>query len=227
MATRVKISSLYGVGFFYILNLEVVKMKLLYGTTNKSKIIFMRSIVSSLGIEIIDLEEVGNPKIDIDESGNVPLENAKIKALAYYNALKIPVFSCDSGLYIEGLEDSRQPGVHIRRVKEMRLDDGEMITYYSSLAKEFGGKMKAKYQNAICLITEEGEVHSYMGEDIASEPFLIVSKPHKKRREGFPLDSLSVSIKHEKYYYDLESHSKDDHGIINGFPAFFKRTLNL
>jgi len=45
----------------------------------------MRSIVKGLGIEIIGLDDI-NLNIDkIDESGNNPLENAKIKALDTLN----------------------------------------------------------------------------------------------------------------------------------------------
>ena len=39
-----------------------------------------------------------------------PLENARQKALAYYRICGQPVFSQDSGLYIEGLPKERQPG---------------------------------------------------------------------------------------------------------------------
>ena len=74
-------------------------MKLIYGTTNKAKIEFMKKCIEPLGIEILSLNDVNAPKLDIDESGNTPVENAKIKALAYYRALRLPLFSCDSGLF--------------------------------------------------------------------------------------------------------------------------------
>lgn len=44
------------------------------------------------------------------------MENAKRKALHYYRALQRPVFSEDSGLYIQGLPKEEQPGVFVRRV---------------------------------------------------------------------------------------------------------------
>ena len=88
-------------------------MKLIYGTTNKSKILFMRNRIEPLGIKILSLDDVNAPKLDIEENGSSPLENAKIKALAYYRELKMPVFSCDSGLYIDGLDDMRQPGINV------------------------------------------------------------------------------------------------------------------
>lgn len=202
----------------------VTQMKLLYGTTNKAKIDFMKRRVAPLGIEILSLTDVNAPDLNIDESGNNPLENAKIKALAYYRALHMPVFSCDSGLCIEGLEEHLQPGVHVRNINGNRLGDKEMIEYYSFLALERGGRMKARYQNGICLVLDETRVYEYMGEDIASKPFYLVSKPHQERRDGFPLDSLSVHIKSGKYYCDMENKEKY-YGFDDGFTAFFQRTL--
>ena len=198
-------------------------MRLLFGTTNKSKIIHMKAQVKSLGIEILGLDGISAPEIDIDESGNNPLENAEIKAKAYYKALRMPVFSCDSGLYIEGLDDLRQPGVHVRRIQGKRLSDDEMIAHYTALAKEFGGNVTARYQHAICLVLGENQVYSHAGEDIASERFLIVSKPHTKRSEGFPLDSLSVDLESGEYYYDMGDRLNKLASI--GFRDFFERVL--
>ena len=200
-------------------------MKLIYGTTNKAKIAFMKRHTEPLGIEILSLNDVNAPKLDINESGNTPLENAKIKALAYYRTLRKPVFSCDSGLYIDGLDEARQPGAHVRSVDGRELNDDEAITYFSSLAAEFGGSMTARYQHAICLVFDETQVYEHMGEDITSERFLIVSKPHEKRNEGFPLDSLSVYIKSSEYYYDMDNHTKKLAEGDSGFAAFFQRVL--
>ena len=198
-------------------------MKLLYGTTNKSKISFMQKRVSHLGIELLSLSDVSAPILRIDENGNSPLENARIKALAYYEALKMPLFSCDSGLYIEGLDDDLQPGINVRGVGDYMNDD-EVIAYYSALANKMGGKMVARYKNAICLILESGKTHDYMGDDNASDPFYIVSKPHKMRNLGFPLDSLSVHIKSGEYYFDREYSDKVSE-IDKGFTTFFRRAL--
>ena len=199
-------------------------MKLIYGTTNKAKIDFMKKRIEPLGIEIFSLNDVRAPKLDIDESGNTPVENAKIKALAYYRALQQPVFSCDSGLYIDGLDEARQPGAHIRNVGGRELNDDETIEYFSSLAAEFGGNMTARYQHAICLVLDETRIYEYMGEDIASERFIIASKPHERRNEGFPLDCLSVH-KSGKYYYDMDFAEKKLAVGYDGFAAFFQRVL--
>ena len=179
-------------------------MKLIYGTTNQAKVDFMKRHVEHLGIEILSLHDSNAPKLYIKETGSNPLENAKIKALAYYNVLKMPVFSCDSGLYIDELEDEHQPGINVRGPED-DMDDDETIRHYSALAAKLGGSMTALYQNAICLVLHETQIYEYMGEDIASERFLLVSKPHEKRvvAKGFPLDCLSVHIGSGQYYYDM------------------------
>jgi len=201
-------------------------MKLIYGTTNKAKIDFMKRRIEPLGMEVLSLTDVDAPKLDITENGNSPLENAKIKALAYYKVLKMPVFSCDSGLYIDGLDDSRQPGINIRGQNDY-MDDDEAVRYYSALAAELGGSMTARYKNAIVLVLDEKTIYEYMGEDIASEPFLMVAKPHKNGvvAKGFPLDCLSVQIKNGKYYYDIEGYIDKYLNVHDGFAAFFKRVM--
>jgi len=199
-------------------------VKLIYGTTNKAKIEFMKKCTKPLGIEILSLDDVNAPKIHIDEIGNTPIESAKIKALAYYRELRLPLFSCDSGLYINSLEASRQPGTHVRNVDGRELNDEEAIAYFSVLANEFGGSMTARYQHAICLVLDDARIYTYMGEDLASERFLIVSTPHEKRNEGFPIDTLSVHIESGRYYYDME-HTKELAEGDDGFTNFFRRVL--
>jgi XTP/dITP diphosphohydrolase len=200
-------------------------VKLLYGTANPAKLQSMRGMLDGLGIEIIGLNDVNLNVESIDESGNNPLENARIKALAYYNAVKTPVFSCDSGLYIQGVDSKNQPGVHVRRVNGRVLNDEEMIEYYTSLALKQGGEVKAKYKNAICLILDEESIFQYDGADISSDYFIITSKPHPRRNIGFPIDSISMEIETGKYYMDNDSHNSSKNEISKGFREFFLRTI--
>lgn len=201
-------------------------MKILYGTTNPSKVKYMKKMLDCLDIELISLNDINLDIEDIDESGNNPLENARIKAIAYYKVAKMPVFSCDSGLHIEGLSEEEQPGVHVRRVHSKVLNDEEMIDYYSKISARLGGKAIARYKNAICLVIDEKHVFGYDGEDIAGEKFIISSKPHFKRHKGFPLDSLSVNIKSEKYYVDIDDDSdEDEYNVAKSYRRFFAKNL--
>ena len=100
------------------------------------------------------------------------------------------------------------------------LTDDEMREYYAALAAKHGGRITGRYRNAIYFILDEEHHYSSMDMSIATEPFILVTEPHPKRVEGFPLDSLSVDIATGKYYYDLDvkdvSTSVDD-----GVRAFF------
>lgn len=201
-------------------------MKILYGTTNKAKLQVMKNVVEALDIELIGLGEVDSELPSIIENGKTPLENAEIKARAYYEAFHMPVFSCDSGLYFDELQDDEQPGLHVRRINGKELTDDEMIQYYGTLAEQHEGKITGRYRNAIYFILDENHHYSSMDMSIATEPFALVTKPHSKRVEGFPLDSLSIDIATGKYYYDLDikevSTSMED-GLRDFFAAIFLR----
>lgn len=78
----------------------------------RQKLSVMRNRLDKIGIELIglnDLKAEGKTIPKVEESGNTPLENARLKALAYYEEFGIPVFSCDSGLYFDNVPDDVQP----------------------------------------------------------------------------------------------------------------------
>ena len=196
-------------------------LKILYGTTNKGKLQAMRTALESFDLEIVGLNDMEGELPIIEENGTTPLENAQIKAKAYYERFKMPVFSCDSGLYFDELDEKEQPGLYVRRVGGKELTDDEMIEYYAALARRHGGKITGQYRNAICFVLDEQHCYSRMDESIFTEKFIMTAIPHPKRVEGFPMDSLSIDIPTGKYYYDLDvkdvSTSVDD-----GVRKFFK-----
>ena len=61
-----------------------------------------------------------------------------------------------------------------------------------------------------------------------SEKFILTDKPHSAiRKKGFPLDSISLDIKTNKYYYDLPTDRLEQVAVEDGFLDFFKRILDL
>ena len=205
-------------------------MKLLYGTGNLAKLSAMRNRLERLGIELIglnDLRAEGKNIPEVLEDGNTPLENARLKAVAYYEAFQIPVFSCDSGLYFDNVPDEIQPGVHVRNVNGKCLSDDEMLDYYSGLVKAHGN-LVARYKNAICFLMDDTHIYEAMEPSMESEKFILTDKPHSAiRKEGFPLDSISLDIKTKKYYYDLPENKLEQVAVEDGFLEFFKNVLNL
>lgn len=111
------------------------KLTLLYGTGNAAKLEIMKRYLAGFDkIRLVGLKDMNCEWEEPEECGNDPMENARQKALAYYRICRRPVFSGDSGLYIEGLSEEEQPGVHVRRVGGKNLTDEEMRGYYKGIA---------------------------------------------------------------------------------------------
>ena len=205
-------------------------MKLLYGTGNRAKLSAMRSRLKQLDIELIGLDDLraeGKTIPQVVEDGKSPLGNARLKATAYYEAFHIPVFSCDSGLYFDNVPEAIQPGVYVRNVNGKCLTDDEMIDYYSGLVKIYGN-LVARYRNAICFVQDDTHIYEAMEPSMESEKFILTDKPHSiVRKKGFPLDSISLDIKTNKYYYDLPVDRLEQVAVEDGFLDFFKRVLDL
>ena len=195
----------------------------IYGTGNPGKLWHMREMMDGTDVFIAGPGEYGLDLPDVEESGSSPLENARIKAAAYYGALKRPCFSCDSGLFIDGLADAEQPGVNVRTINGKRLSDGEMIAHYSAIAAKLGGRTRARYMNAVCLVISEDTVIEHFGDDISTKAFILTSVPHPKRMEGFPIDCLSADIETGRHYYDMALSEDKKWSITLGFRDFFRR----
>ena len=207
---------------------KMVEMKLLFGTGNQAKLSVMRSRLETIGIELIGLNDLradGKDIPEVIESGRTPLENARLKAEAYYKVFGMPVFSCDSGLYFDNVPDEIQPGVHVRNVNGRCLSDDEMVEYYSGLARQYGDLI-ASYKNAICFIIDENRIYESMDDSMASEKFILTDKPHGAiRKKGFPLDCMSVDIKTNKYYYDLSDDELEQFAVEDGVLRFFEKII--
>lgn len=200
------------------------RIKLLYGTGNPAKLASMRRGLAGQNVEILGFADMPSPPPAVEETGSSPLENARIKAQSYFEFYGVPVFSCDSGLYFDGVPDGEQPGIHVRTVNGRYLSDEEMIAHYSSLARRYNNPV-GRYLNAICLVLDRERIYSSMDESLATHPFILTSVPHPTRKEGFPLDSLSVDIATGKYYYDMDNWMVDSSVIEKGVAGFFEKVL--
>ena len=97
-------------------------MQLLFATSNPAKYTAMQDALRTLGITLLCLKDMEQVPV-APEEGSSPLENARQKALFYYDHYGIPLFSCDSGLYLENLPQELQPGLHVRSPQGVYLDD--------------------------------------------------------------------------------------------------------
>lgn len=176
-------------------------MKVLIGTTNPAKVNRFAEFLPDRGIEFLTLKDLGITQ-EPEEVGATPEENARIKA-NFYGRFCDRVICNDSGLYFDGLplDDPRQPGLNIRAPQGKRLDDEEMIRYYSQLIHSLGGKVLAYYLDGIAVYCQ-GEMDSYLDRQGQLASFFMVDTPSENRHPGWPLDSISVNKNTKTYFVD-------------------------
>lgn len=179
-------------------------MKVLFATGNPAKVKRYKESLEKNGIELITIKDIGI-NLNIDENGKDAIENAYIKAKAYYDATGIPTIGMDNNLFIDGIEESLQPGTHVRRVGGRQLSDEEMITYYTRLVKEHGEKLQAKWVYGMVVITDKSCDELTWSKD----KFYFVSTPCSKRNPGYPLDSISIIPEFNKYLVELSDEERN------------------
>ncbi len=178
-------------------------MKVLFATTNPAKVKKYKEKLEEKGIELITLKDL-DFKIDINENGKNAIENAYIKAKAYYDATKMATIGMDNNLFIDGLPEEKQPGTHVRRINGKELNDDEMIEHYTNLVKEYGNKLTAKWVYGMVVCSNNG-VKEYSW---SKSHFYFIDKPCEKRNPGYPLDSISIIPEYNKYLVELSDEDK-------------------
>ncbi len=179
--------------------------KILFATGNETKAKRFSKGLQEKGIEVITLKDI-NKEIDVEENGKNAIENALIKAKAYSKITDMPVFAMDDNLYLENVPEDKQPGMYVRRGNGKRLNDEEMINHYIGLVKEYGtdGKLTCRWVYGMALINNGKEnTYTWNKEDI-----YMVEKRTDKINPGYPLNSISVNKKLNKYFTDITEEDK-------------------
>lgn len=179
--------------------------EILFATGNKSKAKRFTKGLLANDIKVLTLEDV-NINIEVEENGTTAIENALIKARDYAKETNLPVFAMDDTLYLENVPEDKQPGMYVRRVNGKRLTDEEMIEYYSNLAKEYGtnGLITGRWIYGMALISN-GHEYTYTW---SKENFYITSTPSKIINPGYPLNTISINIKLNKYFTEITEEDK-------------------
>lgn len=179
--------------------------KILFATNNQTKAKRFTKNLLKHDIEIVSLLDM-NIKLDVEENGKDAIENALIKAKACYKMTNMTTLAMDDNLYLENVPTNKQPGMYVRRVNGKRLTDEEMIEYYTNLAKEYGenGKITARWIYGIALIVN-GEEYTYTW---SKNDFYIVDKPSDIVEPGYPLNTISINKKLNKYFTELTEEDK-------------------
>lgn len=191
--------------------------EILFATGNKSKAKRFTKGLLEHDIKVLTLEDI-NINVEVEENGSTAIENALIKARAYAKETSLPVFAMDDTLYIDNIPDDKQPGLFVRRVNGKKLNDEEMIEYYSNLAKEYGtnGLLTGRWIYGMALINN-GHEYTYTW---SKQNFYITSTPSNIINPGYPLNTISINIKLNKYFTELTEEDKlliqeDESHVVN------------
>lgn len=198
--------------------------EVLFAIGNVSKVARYKDKLLERGIVLKSLKDI-DVDIDVDENGSTAIENATIKAKAYNEASNLPTMATDDTIYIVGIPEEKQPGIFVRRVNWKRLNDQEMIDYYTGLVKENGtdGKLDTKWILGMVII-KDGKVYTH--EETTSE-YYILDTPAKDMREGYPLSSILFNKKANKYdIYLTEEDKKIGQADDMEFVDFIDEVIN-
>lgn len=179
-------------------------MKVLFATTNEAKIKRYAEEIRKNGIEVLTIKDL-DFKLDVDENGKDAIENAYIKAKAYYDKTGIITIGMDNNLFFENVPDEIQPGVYVRRINGKELNDEEMIEHYSKLAHKFGGKIESCWVYG--MVVYNGTLKKEYS--WKKDKFYIIDTPSIKRNPGYPLDSISIVPDLNKYFVDLTDEERN------------------
>tara|TARA_A100001234_G_scaffold115086_1_gene100998 strand:- start:2564 stop:3190 length:627 start_codon:yes stop_codon:yes gene_type:complete len=178
----------------------MLRNKLVLATHNLHKKMEMNSILSSLGILIVGLDQF--PQIgDIEETGSTLLENAFIKAKTVYEFTGLPSLADDTGLEVDSLGGA--PGVYSARYA------GENPTYQENCSKLLlnlkgypNEKRVASFKTVIAFV--DGEIE-YSTEGVVKG--LIVEK--HRGIDGFGYDPIFQPESHDLTYAEMDADEKN------------------
>jgi XTP/dITP diphosphohydrolase len=180
-------------------------MKILLATQNLGKYKEIKRMLEPLSVEIILPEE----KLEVQEKGNSFMENAYIKAMAYFEKYHMPTLADDSGLVVPSL--GGYPGVFSSRFysidwggrEEVQTsEDQTNIKKLLRLMRDVSDR-RAYFKAVLCLVLEEGL--SLFAEGICEGE--IAQSP--KGSEGFGYDPIFKPKFYEKTMAELSPQEKD------------------
>lgn len=168
-------------------------MKILFATHNKAKLSLYRAMMQNTSYELVGLDDL-NIKEEVEEDQTTTEGNSLKKAKFYSGMLDMPTIADDSGLFFDNVEDSLQPGTHVRRIGGKTLNDDELTDYYINLVKNHGGSLDGYFNKSVSISYKEKEfVLTYKVKKIFLDKSCGVKNP------GFPLDSISITPEYNKY----------------------------
>jgi XTP/dITP diphosphohydrolase len=169
-------------------------MSIILASTNKGKIGEFQSLLSSVNISILDLNDI-QFKDEIIEDGSTLEENAYIKAKAIHDFSKKMVLSDDSGLFVEAL--GGDPGIYSARYAGEGKSNEDNINLLLQNLESIENR-KAYFGCVLCFMEEDGN-HVFFEGRINGNIAL-----KKSGGQGFGYDPIFIPEGYDKSFAELD-----------------------
>ena len=181
--------------------------EIIIGTTNKAKVQQIRAALADLDVVVKGIND-GLLLPEVVEDGLTAVDNARKKALAYSKALDQMVLSMDNALYIDGLKDEAQPGLHVRRVNHSHeaATDNELIEHYMKIITSLGGAATGHWEFGVCIARPNGLL---VATNLKSPNRIFTTVVDSGFVPGYPLDSMQIEPISGKYFSQMRSDETD------------------
>lgn len=123
---------------------------LLIATQNRHKAEEIAELLAGLEVRIVTLADAA-PELDVAETGDTFMENARLKAVAAARATGLLTLADDSGLDVDAL--GGEPGVHSKRFAES--DPARIAKLLQALQDIPEGRRSARFHCAVVLANPE------------------------------------------------------------------------
>ncbi len=191
---------------------------IVFSSGNLGKLKEVRKFFANTNIEILSVKEAGLADFDVVEDKDTLEGNAEKKAQELFDIIKKPVFSDDTGLFVEALNG--EPGVYSARYAG---EDADFKANRTKMLKELTGvkwaNRKAYFKTVICYVDQNRKSHFFEGRVDG-----IISEDERGDR-GFGYDSIFYIPSEDKCFGEmtLEEKSKHSHRVraLQAFKDFF------
>lgn len=154
--------------------MSAASVKLLVATTNRKKLIELKTLLADLNFELLCLADLPGYQ-EVSETGSTFRENASLKALGYARQTGYLTLGEDSGLCCDALDGA--PGVYSARFAGESKDDREnnqkLLLALESVPP---GSRGAYFASAVAIAlpdrligVAEGRVHGVIGREVLGE----------------------------------------------------------
>jgi len=178
-----------------------MSQKIVFASFNKNKAKEVQEMLDINKILLLSLSDFKDQHIqEAIENGQSFKENALIKARHYYNILKLPVISDDSGLVVPALNN--EPGIYSARYAGSEATDKQNNDLLLKKLENFPEQKRKAYFKAVIIYKDENREEIFTGTCNG----IIADKP--KGNYGFGYDPLFYLPSLGKTYAQLTIEEK-------------------